>query len=80
VAPEVAGAQLTGAEWPTGLPHSFYRIDKEEEMKKPAQKLKLNRETLHDLTLTAVSGGIFTTPYTHCLCSIKVCTKLPGMR
>lgn len=43
-------------------------------MKKPPQKLKLSRETLHDLRLTAVSGGILTTPYTLCLCSVKVCT------
>jgi hypothetical protein len=49
-------------------------------MKKPAQKLELSRETLHGLTLTAVSGGIFTTPYTRCLCSVKVCTGYPGLR
>lgn len=43
-------------------------------MKKPAQKLKLSSETLHDLQLTAVPGGVLTAPYTHCQCSIKVCT------
>ena len=42
-------------------------------MKKPPQKLQLSRETLHDLQLTPVSGGVYTTPYTHCLCSIKIC-------
>jgi hypothetical protein len=49
-------------------------------MKKLTRKLKVSRETLHNLALTAVSGGILTAPYTHCLCSVKVCHPGPGLR
>lgn len=60
---------------------SPYRIDrKEEDVKKPSRKLKVSRETLHNLALTAVSGGILTAPYTRCLCSVKVCHQPPGLR
>jgi hypothetical protein len=77
--------RLTGRDGQRRILQNPYRIDrqedrKEEEMKKPARKLEVSRETLHNLALTAVSGGILTAPYTHCLCSVKVCHPRPALR